>query len=135
MSCLRCGLGRETVGKGVAVEVFAGQGGEANAVAEAAGTVEELSPLWTLAVGCGEGSPVWTRPWGGQGVAAVEVATGQGGAADAMDRGCRDGEVASVVDVDNVLWEGVAAVCEAVGSSYEVDRLSWKRSLPSSRAQ
>ena len=62
----------------------AGQGGEAAAVDASAGT-EELPPLWTWAMGCGERSPPWSRPWGRRGFAAVDEATGQGGEAAVMD--------------------------------------------------
>ena len=56
------------------------RGGKASVVDKAAGMVE-LPPLWTWTMGCGEGLPSWTRPWGGRGAATVVEATGRGGEA------------------------------------------------------
>ena len=69
-----------------------GQGGEA-AIVDVTARMEELPPLWTWAMGCGEELPPWSRSWGGRGVAAVDEAVGRGREAAAVDAVARTAEL------------------------------------------
>ena len=85
-----------------AINEAARQGGEVTTMDATTG-MEELSLLWTSAMGCGEWLPSLSRTWGGRVVADVDKAARQGGETAAVDAaaelhllwtwaiGCREG--------------------------------------------